>query len=84
MKASERLAEKLAFLLDGDYLQYAALAKACGVTKQAITGWRKTGRIAKPHLPIITELAGVTVDWLISDEPPEEEKVIAMRAPKPR
>lgn len=44
----------------------AALAKACGVTDQAVNGWRKTGRIAKRHIPKIAELTGKPLEYFLN------------------
>lgn len=46
----------------------SAIAEACGVTNQAITGWTKNGRIHKKHLPIISRECGVDLNWLITGE----------------
>lgn len=81
---AELLAEKVRFLLDNDFLQPRAIIDACQVSKQAINGWKRTGRIAKQHLPVLADLAGVTVEWLLSAEPPQTEAVISMRAGRPR
>lgn len=44
-----------------------ALAKACGVTKQAITGWRRNGRIAKKHLTTIAAITGKSLEELLQE-----------------
>ena len=55
-----------------------AVAEACGVTEQALTGWLKTGRIHKKHLPTLSRLAGVDLSWLMTGvgiprpEPPDQ------------
>jgi phage repressor protein C with HTH and peptisase S24 domain len=43
----------------------AAIATACNVTDQAITGWLKTGRIHKKHLPTIARLTHRRLEWLM-------------------
>lgn len=41
------------------------IATACGVTKQAVNGWRATGRIAKKHIGKLAELSNRPLDfWL--------------------
>lgn len=40
-----------------------AIAKACGVTPQAVTGWRRTGRIAKKHLSVLSRLSSRSLSW---------------------
>lgn len=82
--AAPLLAEKIRFLIDEGFVSPAQLVAACNVSKQAITGWRKTGRVAKDHLHVIADLAGVTVEWLLSADPPLRQTVVDMRAPKPR
>lgn len=81
---AHKLAEKIRFLLDNDFVQHSTLAAACGVSKRALTGWKRTGRVAKQHLQVIADMSGVTVPWLISADPPTQEAVVALRAPKPR
>lgn len=41
------------------------VAEACGVTVQALTGWEKTGRVDKRHLPTIAKMSGKSLDWLM-------------------
>lgn len=43
-----------------------AIAEACNVTAQAVTGWIKNGRIHKNHLPIISRMCNVDLNWLIT------------------
>jgi hypothetical protein len=43
-----------------------ALAKACNVTPQAVSGWRKTGRVGKRHLTTISRLTGKSLEYFIS------------------
>jgi transcriptional regulator with XRE-family HTH domain len=45
-----------------------ALATACGVSDQAVTGWTKTGRISKKNLPTIAKALQVSVHWLLTGE----------------
>jgi len=39
------------------------VANACGVTKQAVQGWLRTGRIDKKHLPKLSEISGKPLSW---------------------
>ena len=45
-----------------------AVAKACNVTKQAVSGWIKTGKVDKKHLPVIAAMTGVDLNWLLTGE----------------
>jgi len=42
-----------------------ALAEACGVTPQAVSGWRKTGRVAKRHLQTVGKLTGRPLEYFL-------------------
>jgi len=44
------------------------VAGACGVTEQAVTGWLKTGRIHKKHLPVIAGMAKRDLGWLLTGQ----------------
>lgn len=64
----------------------AELAKACGVTPQAITGWIKTGKVAKKHYPTISRVLGVPLKALHGEtyainEPETEYKPISAALP---
>ena len=43
------------------------LAQACGVTPQAVSGWRKNGRLAKGHLPAISRMTGKPLEYFVSE-----------------
>lgn len=62
---SERkyLASRLAYAIDRAGSK-ASIARACNVTEQAVTGWLKTGRVHRKHLPTIASMAGVRLEWL--------------------
>lgn len=55
MLDANELARRLKLAMDQSKpkVTSAALAAACKVTAQAVNGWRKNGRIAKKHLPVI-------------------------------
>lgn len=40
-----------------------AIAAGCGVTKQAVSGWRRTGMIDKAHLPALARISGRSLNW---------------------
>jgi hypothetical protein len=73
MLDAEELARRFKRAMDvaSPTVRDAELARACGVEPQAITGWRKTGRIAKRHLAVIAEITGCGIDYLlgITDQP---------------
>lgn len=45
----------------------AMLAKECKVSAQAVNGWRKTGRVAKRHLPRIAALTAKPLDYFLGE-----------------
>lgn len=58
-----------------------AIAVACGVSDQAVTGWLKTGRVHKRNLPVIAKETGYSLQWLLdgaepklSGQPKEKER----------
>lgn len=65
---SERVAERLRAALLDSKVSDVQLASECGVTKQAITGWKKTGRIAKKHLPTVAALTHKPVEYFLLQE----------------
>jgi hypothetical protein len=44
-----------------------ALAAACDVTPQAVSGWRKTGRVSKRHLLTLSRLTGKPLEYFIGE-----------------
>lgn len=44
------------------------IARACGVTAQAVSGWPKTGRIDKRHLQTLALLFDIPVAWWIDGQ----------------
>lgn len=61
------------------------MAKAAGVSKQAVTGWYKRGSVGKDSAIAIAEAAGVSVSWLLGGEvdeqsglKPQEQKLMEL------
>lgn len=73
LSTSQRLAGKLEEVIRESNLKQSDIAVACGVTKQAVQGWIKTGRIAKNHLPKLAEISGRPLTWWLAGEQTEEE-----------
>lgn len=53
------------------------LAEQCGVTKQAVHGWRKHGRIAKKHLQAISRVTGRPLEFFLEPERGESRETRA-------
>lgn len=79
---SQVLAQRIAEALED--LSLADIAKACGVTRQAVNGWKKDGRIDKAHLITLSRLTGKPIEyWLgghepVSEKDPHEEKMLLL------
>lgn len=54
-------------------LEGVAVAKACGVSKQAVTNWKKDGRIDKKHLPTLSKLTGLPIEYWLGMNPEEAQ-----------
>lgn len=72
LSTSQRLAEKLEEAIRESQLKQTDIAIACGVTKQAVQGWLKTGRIAKNHLPKLADITGRPLAWWLAGEHTDE------------
>lgn len=70
MLDANELARRLRNAMDNKEprLTAAALAKACGVTDQAVNGWRKTGRLAKKHLQTIVRETGRPIEFFLGED----------------
>lgn len=62
------LANRLKEVIGNSSFSKAALARACDVSPQALTGWLNTGRIAKESLAAIANILNVDLDWLITGD----------------
>lgn len=59
------LAERLKKALEDSGVRQVDLARACGVTEQAVHGWITNGRIGKHHLPTISAITGKGLDYFL-------------------
>lgn len=86
LSTSEILANKLAIAMADAKLSGVDVAKACGVTKQAVQGWKSTGRIDKRHLPALSMLSGKPLWWwldLNNTDPAPDNVIPAIEPRKP-
>lgn len=49
-------------------LSKVEMARVANVSKQAVTGWFKTGKISKESAVSIADAAGVSVPWLLGED----------------
>ncbi|HGM5416881.1 TPA: helix-turn-helix domain-containing protein [Serratia liquefaciens] len=55
----------------------ADMSRIAGVSKQAVSGWFKTGTISKKSALAISEAAGVSVAWLYGESVEEKSGLAA-------
>ena len=70
-----KLSEKICYCRKKSGKSQEALAEQLGVSRQAVSKW-ETGE-AEPELKklrLLAEVFGVSTDWLLSDEEPQEEE----------
>lgn len=48
------------------------LAEAAGVSIQAVSGWLRTGKIARERIPVVAATVRCSVDWLLTGNEPIE------------
>jgi hypothetical protein len=58
-------------------LTLTRVAEACGVTVQAVHGWRSNGRVAKHHLLTLADLTGKDPSYFLSLEPLPKNGAVA-------
>lgn len=68
LSTSEKIRAKLQEVLETSPLRQSEIAAACGVSKQAVQGWIKTGRVDKKHLPSLAAVSGKSLDWWLDSD----------------
>ncbi|RZS80625.1 S24 family peptidase [Pigmentiphaga kullae] len=72
------LAEKVAATIGRNKLLSAKeVAEAINRTEQAISGWKKDGRVDKSHLKTLARLSGLPLQWWLPGEDAEESSRMA-------
>lgn len=61
-------------------IKQADLARTCGVTKQVVHGWLKTGRIDKKYLPALADVLGQPLEFLLEEDSVEQPAARFSRA----
>ncbi|MCU6164545.1 helix-turn-helix domain-containing protein [Enterobacter roggenkampii] len=49
------------------------MAKVANVSKQAVTGWFRTGKMSKESALAVADAAGVSVPWLLGEDVGEKD-----------
>lgn len=71
LDANARMILKLEWLLALPGITPALLVKRTGAkSPSAVAEWRRTGRIAKQHLPLLADLSGTTDRWWLFPDAP--------------
>lgn len=74
LSTSEKFAKKIKTALAESGITQIALAKKCEVSKQAIQGWLKTGRVDKKHLLTLAEATGKPLSWWLDGQDLDETR----------
>lgn len=59
--------------LTGKGFSKTEMAKIANVSKQAVSGWFRTGKISKESALAIADAAGVSVPWLLGEDVGEKD-----------
>ena len=59
--------------LNGKGFSKTEMAKVANVSKQAVTGWVRTGKISKESALAVADAAGVSVPWLLGEDVGEKD-----------
>lgn len=65
MLTTKELGRRVKTAIQKAGVSQAKLAEECGVTPQAVSGWLRTGRIAKRHLTVIATLTKQDLDYFL-------------------
>lgn len=71
----EAIAVRLASAMQEEGVSNTDLADACDVTPQAITGWLKTGKIARDKIALAARAIRRSTDWLLTGHGPETASI---------
>lgn len=67
LSTSEKLAVRLKQAVKESGLSQVAIAEKCAVSKQAVSGWLKTGRIDKQHLLKVAGITSRAMSWFVEE-----------------
>lgn len=74
MLDNDEMARRVRHALDGAKRGVqAAVASACGITPQAVTGWRSTGLVDKGYLVALARLTNRRVDYFLDESVTDEQ-----------
>lgn len=57
------LAEKVSATVGRGKISARLIAESCGVSVQAVNGWRQHGRVDKKHIRMLSSLTGLPLPW---------------------
>lgn len=87
LSTSELIASKFAMALKTSGVKQSEIAIGCKVSKQAVQGWLKTGRIDKKHLSKLACLTNTELSWWLdateSQNYPNAELAARLKAADP-
>lgn len=75
------LAENFSKALEDSKVAPKTIAEACDITEQAVSNWKRSGKIASQHLPKIANLTGWSVSRLLTGHEPATSATLAANEP---
>lgn len=66
------LADKVRATVGKGKIPARSVATACGVSVQAVSGWRQHGRVDKKHIKVLSTLTGLRLSWWLPGFDPDE------------
>lgn len=76
----QQIAVNFAAAIEKTGVSPIAIAEACGVTEQAVSNWKRTGKIRTRHLLVVSKLTGWSIQRLLTGAP---DTVLIASAPPP-
>ena len=70
----ETIGDRIKKAIDASEFSRTSIAEACGVSKQAITGWIKKNSINKTNLLKVSRLTKTNYEWLLSGKGTPSDK----------
>jgi transcriptional regulator with XRE-family HTH domain len=67
MLDSDEMAKRLRIAIKDAGITGSELARACGVKPQAVSGWKKNGRIAKGHLETVARMTKKSLEYFLGN-----------------
>jgi hypothetical protein len=78
------LARNFTLALESSGVRPGDIAAACGITEQAVSNWKRTGKIGSKNLAVVVKLTGWSMEQLFGNEPAPSNKGGAFFSEEPK